>query len=393
MIPNLEKCQNRSESDPKPRPLSLRVRDQLSVAADSMPQRPDPDNQSFTPGPSVTASQRRAGAARRLLTFASHSGFGNQMISLSHALVLARLINRTVMLPPILKWHSNLFGPGCKGNVTTKHERLAPLALTVYQRRARDKDHAAGFDDVWNLGDDVVPFDAALTPAMDFSSHDPVCSGQLLNQSALHSLASRSERLVMVGSLYSGWWPTATPVPKQYSWNKSTFSSALFRTLGNFSCLYVRAQDDGNMTRAGRAQGHLDPVAVQVTRSINDSCCTHRNVYLSSNANATAICALLRKRPGCANVRCLTFSDLDVNNTHGEMLARFTPETRSMLLDVFACSHASIECKPADYHSSTFLKLIRASREGQLSEASAATSRTRSKLSGKPEVHNLSVFW
>jgi len=206
---------------------------------------------------------------------------------------------------------------------------------------------------------------------MDFSSHDPVCSGQLHNQSALHSLASRSERLVMVGSLYSGWWPTATPVPKQYSWKKSTFSSALFRSLEPFSCLYVRAHDNGA----------LGPVAAQVTRSINDSCCTHRNVYLSSNANATAICALLRKRPGCANVRCLTFSDLDVNNTHGEMLARFTPATRGMLLDVFACSHASIECKPADYHSGTLLALIRAAREGQLSEASAATSRIRSKPS------------
>ena len=48
-----------------------------------------------------------AGCARvrpgRLLVYAAHSGFGNQELSLRRALLLAYVLNRTLVLPPLLR--------------------------------------------------------------------------------------------------------------------------------------------------------------------------------------------------------------------------------------------------------------------------------------------------
>ena len=47
----------------------------------------------------------------KLLLYAAHSGFGNQELSLRKALLLAYVLNRTLILPPLLQQSDLGFGP------------------------------------------------------------------------------------------------------------------------------------------------------------------------------------------------------------------------------------------------------------------------------------------
>ncbi len=43
--------------------------------------------------------------------YSAHSGFGNQELSLRRALLLAYALNRTLVLPPLLRQADLAFGP------------------------------------------------------------------------------------------------------------------------------------------------------------------------------------------------------------------------------------------------------------------------------------------
>ena len=88
-------------------------------------------------------SQRQLGPAGcsrirtgRLLLYAAHSGFGNQEMQLRKALLLAYVLNRTLVLPPLLPQSELSFGP--PEQHCTDREWLDAMQLraeAAYERR------------------------------------------------------------------------------------------------------------------------------------------------------------------------------------------------------------------------------------------------------------------
>ena len=84
------------------------------------------------------ASPRRAPTRRpatRYLSYAPHSGFGDQMWALLNALALAANLSRTLILPPILK-HYDSFKGFCPSSVVPA-ARLRSRAASLARRRPR----------------------------------------------------------------------------------------------------------------------------------------------------------------------------------------------------------------------------------------------------------------
>ena len=99
------------------RPLLLQVPDAITNskhAADVPPQTLQIIS-STSPPPPPPRTTSYAACARirsdRLLVYAAHSGFGNQELSLRRALLVSYVLNRTLVLPPILKQSDLAFGP------------------------------------------------------------------------------------------------------------------------------------------------------------------------------------------------------------------------------------------------------------------------------------------
>ena len=103
------------------RPLLLQVPDAITNskhAADAPPQTLQIIS-STSPPPPPPRTTSYASCARirsdRLLVYAAHSGFGNQELSLRRALLVSYVLNRTLVLPPILKQSDLAFGPPEEG--------------------------------------------------------------------------------------------------------------------------------------------------------------------------------------------------------------------------------------------------------------------------------------
>lgn len=65
------------------------------------------------PNPALAPVSTRCASIRhdRLLLYAAHSGFGNQELALRRALLIAYVLNRTLVLPPLLRQSDVAFGP------------------------------------------------------------------------------------------------------------------------------------------------------------------------------------------------------------------------------------------------------------------------------------------
>lgn len=207
---------------------------------------------------------------RRLLLYAAHSGLGNQLVQLGSALLLAKLLNRTLVLPPILE-HGEVAGPGrhgsCSGSAAA-HATLARRALQLYQRHAT-ANMRQRFDDVFDLSSyAVAPFRPGLQWAFDFSAQASLCEHTPRSTEWLRRLAGRTDELLMVGSLHYGrnvllhalaqtrlappWSPRAqhhfaieqasaltgdNGPPFVPPWNRSRFPHAAFSGFGAFACM------------------------------------------------------------------------------------------------------------------------------------------------------------
>ena len=101
-----------------------------------------------------------AGCARirpkRYLLYASHSGFGNQELSLRRALLLAYVLNRTLVLPPLLQQSDLSFGPPeVRCSNPNWQRRMQDSAETIYRRKM-----SGGADDTYEALESIYDFGA-----------------------------------------------------------------------------------------------------------------------------------------------------------------------------------------------------------------------------------------
>ena len=131
----------------------------------SEPSQPSLSSSSSSAPPSAPPSSASAslvpdGCSRirtgRLLLYAAHSGFGNQEMQLRKALLLAYVLNRTLLLPPLLPQSDLSFGPP-EQHCTDRAwlDGMQQRAEAAYERR--------------RLGDDGAPYES-LARIYDFSS-------------------------------------------------------------------------------------------------------------------------------------------------------------------------------------------------------------------------------
>lgn len=66
----------------------------------------------------------------KFMYYAPHSGFSNQVVEFKNALVFAKLLNRTLIVPPVLDHHAAWLGSCPKGRVLPPH-RLRNLVWTT----------------------------------------------------------------------------------------------------------------------------------------------------------------------------------------------------------------------------------------------------------------------
>ena len=148
--------------------LTLGPTAQLAASSTDASTQPTPPSSSpsasaappSAPPSSAPASLVTDGCSRirtgRLLLYAAHSGFGNQEMQLRKALLLAYVLNRTLLLPPLLPQSELSFGPP-EQHCTDRAwlDGMQQRAEAAYERR--------------RLGDDGAPYES-LARIYDFSS-------------------------------------------------------------------------------------------------------------------------------------------------------------------------------------------------------------------------------
>ena len=121
--------------EPQPPPVHRAATAPVRAAAHASAPSPPPSSQapSAVPAELHNCSRIRSG---RLLLYAAHSGFGNQEMSLRKALLLAYVLNRTLLLPPVLAQSDLSFGPPEQRCTNRTHlDGLQRRAEAVYERR------------------------------------------------------------------------------------------------------------------------------------------------------------------------------------------------------------------------------------------------------------------
>lgn len=102
----------------------------------------------------------------KLLVYAAHSGFGNQELSLRRALLLAYVLNRTLVLPPLLPQSELAFGPPEVRCANASWQAyLQSRAESAYATRKR-----AGTYEPLSALFDFAPLGALGVRTVDFSS-------------------------------------------------------------------------------------------------------------------------------------------------------------------------------------------------------------------------------
>lgn len=162
-----------------PRPAARRSRPVLRAAPDgSSPMAPPP--------PAAFAAAGCARARRgHLLVYAAHSGFGNQELALRRAVLIAYVLNRTLVLPPLLRQSDLSFGPpdvrcrqqGWQGRMQARAEALYSQKLADASGGGGGYESLAdiyGFGEVRSLGLPVVDYAALPVRTRERLSASPL---------------------------------------------------------------------------------------------------------------------------------------------------------------------------------------------------------------------------
>jgi len=288
---------------------------------------------------------QRAQEETKYLMYASHSGLGNQLRALRNALLLAKMSNRTLVVPPPLHHYEIQREGKCE------RECMTELALKYY------REVPGNFLEVLHVkdGPPVVPYSEAFArPKYDFSllkcqvleTKIGVCDGE-----DWRPFFENPERLVMIASALI--WPRGNwrnfgkkPLPT-FHWNDASplFASGHAR-LGtqSYSCLYVRHSDffdeefvtvkpdpryPAEVRARGRDQGLRDIADRLAGADIHD------RIYVASNVETKPICDHVVPR---LFSECWSAEDVRPNSTNATDMM---PLCEQAFLDMYMCSQAT----------------------------------------------------
>ena len=286
-----------------------------------------------------------AAASERYLLYASHSGLGNQMRALKNALIIAKMANRTLVVPPPLHHYEIKRASVCN------HECMAELALKFY------REIPGNFLEVLTVTDGpktVAYSEKFERPIYDFSLHHcqekekDVCVPEDWEPFLRNDLP-----IIMIGSALI--WPKGNfrnfgvkPLPS-FVWRQD---SPLFRTVQTqmlptpYSCLYIRHSDlfddlykppeymEKPPTPEQRAAGRQSGFQ-QIADKLTHASGLHQRVYVASNVESKPICDALKN----ANVISDCYAAKDAAPT-GNNATNMMPLCELAFLDMFACSQA-----------------------------------------------------
>jgi hypothetical protein len=202
-------------SDDAPSTLSQRRAPPVARATAPLAQRLPPTPSPPPPPPSPSASSCARVRVDRRLVYAAHSGFGNQELSLRRALLVSYVLNRTLVLPPVLHQSDLAFGvPEVRCRDAGWPRVLQRRAEALYASKVTAENYeslrgAYDFGEVEALGmrlDDFIALPADVRASFDAAPLAPLgCTkGERYTahalRTALHSL--RDTATLRVGSTY-----------------------------------------------------------------------------------------------------------------------------------------------------------------------------------------------
>uniref|UniRef100_A0A7N0VBI7 O-fucosyltransferase family protein n=1 Tax=Kalanchoe fedtschenkoi TaxID=63787 RepID=A0A7N0VBI7_KALFE len=148
-------------------------------------------------------------AGERFLSYAPHSGFSNQLSEFKNAILMAAILNRTLVVPPVLDHHAVALGSCPKFRVTSPNEiRMAVWNHSIELIRFRRCIYAS-MADVIDISELVS---SALVRTIDFETFVARWCGidlNLLCFSGLENKSSLHDQLRQCGSLLSGLYGNA----------------------------------------------------------------------------------------------------------------------------------------------------------------------------------------
>ena len=278
--------------------------------------------------------------------YAAHSGFGNQLVALQNALLLGALVNRTVVVPPLLEHFDAFLGKRCARS--SDHAAVIRSALPRYARRAEQR-----WSDVLVLPPETSTVvydphtmnlpaqsdvDAGVSAALCAAASGCATTSGSDEGSVWAALERRSTQpTLLVGSLFHGQAVLLRAAgldrAPALAWRTDAaalFPPALAARAAATDCLQVRAVASGNVLSVDlRARLRQ----LQVVRGAS-------RLFVASNARADLVCDHLREggalRP---RARCFGRDELE-RSVDPRTMQAFSTNTRALLLDAFACTHA-----------------------------------------------------
>ena len=175
------------------------------------------DGLPLTPQAEMGIPQKPSSCARirahKTLLYAAHSGFGNQELSMRRALLLAYVLNRTLVLPPLLHQSDLSFGPPevrCRNESWQRD--LQSRATHIYAEKVRSEQYESllqiyNVSELRDLGMRVVDFldsSSRMNPAIPTIAPLRCDRGWHYSAARLRDEFRRSDHLhaLSVGSVY-----------------------------------------------------------------------------------------------------------------------------------------------------------------------------------------------
>jgi len=297
------------------------------------------------------------------LTYASHSGFGNQVVGACRAAFIARSLGCRLFLPPVLEHDDSL---GCGANSTRcenpKHmERLFNESNNLYRKRSLQ------FDDIFRLANSSWPV-ARVPQPFDWRKFERVA----LNRSLMESVSDDTSGSgssddwtevlfqtspvgnLLIGSAFGMRGPEVPTTQLFSDFNAPIHAAAgplLFDLGPRYACVHLRQHDDSLETGATVVDNSL---VRWVNHYINETTLApalgpenSTNLFMMSGMPQTLVKKIMRTV--CDNKRglfaeCLRLSDMR------EVDLGFPKDQQSynaLILELYVCSHATVIYLPS----------------------------------------------